>query len=124
MIYSLSIFIVSFVGMIIMIVVKLFEIRIGKDFVFVVWRNKIDEYTHLWFAKVKKFVTSKERNTIAFVKNIPVQILALVSKLHVYLHKRYGKQVDMIKGRKIPTNKGSVSFFINSISEYKKEIKR
>lgn len=107
-----------------MILIKLFELKSGRDFIFVVWRNKIDKFAHLWFAKVKTIISSKEREFIIFVKNIPVQILSYVSRLHLYLHKRYGKQVDMIKGRNITSNKGSVSFFINSISEYKKEIKR
>ena len=107
-----------------MILVKLFELKSGKDFIFVVWRNKIDGYAHLWFAKAKKFIIAKEHSSIAFMKNIPVKVLHLVSVVHVYLHKKYGKQIDMIKGRSVPTNKGSVSFFVNSISEYKKEIKR
>ena len=107
-----------------MISIKLFELRRGKDFIFARWRNKIDNYAHLLFAKTKKIIIEKERNFISYIKNIPVKVLYLVSRLHVYLHKRYGKQIDMIKGRSIPTNKGQVSFFVNSISEYKKEIKR
>lgn len=124
MIYSLTIFIFACLAMIVMVIVKLFELKSGRDFIFVVWRNKIDKFAHLWFGKTKKFIVSKERDFIIFVKNVPVQILGFVSKLHMFLHKRYGKQVDMIKGRNIPSNKSSVSFFINSISEYKKEIKR
>ena len=107
-----------------MISVKLYELKTGRDFIFIRWRNKIDEQAHKWFAKTKIFVTQKERSTIAFIKDVPVKVLYIVSKLHVYLHSRYGKHVDMIKGRSIPTNKGSVSFFVNSNSEYKKEIKR
>jgi hypothetical protein len=107
-----------------MILVKLFELRAGKDFVFVVWRNKIDELAHVWFAKAKIFIAEKERSSIVFIKNIPVKALYVVSHIHMYMHKKYGKHVDMIKGRTVPTNKGNVSFFVNSISEYKKEIKR
>jgi hypothetical protein len=107
-----------------MILVKLFELKAGRDFIFIRWRNKIDEYTHLWFNKTKIFITSKEKISIAFVKNLPVRALDMISKLHVFMHKKYGKHVDMIKGKNIPTNKGQVSFFVNSISEYKKEIKR
>lgn len=107
-----------------MITVKHFELKAGKDFIFVVWRNKIDEYAHLWFTNTRKFVAIRERSVISFVKNIPLKVLHLVSVIHMYLHKKYGKQIDMIKGRTVPTNKGQVSFFVNSISEYKKEIKR
>jgi hypothetical protein len=124
MIYSLTIFILSCVGMLLMISIKLFELRAGRDFIFIRWRNKIDEVAHLWFSKTKIFISSKERNTIAFVKSLPVKALHVVSKIHMYMHKKYGKQIDMIKGRSIPANKGQVSFFVNSISEYKKEIKR
>jgi hypothetical protein len=110
--------------MMFMVLVKLFELRTGKDFVFVVWRNKIDKHVHLWFAKIKKFIVAKEQSLIYLIKNIPLKVLYLVSVVHIYLHKKYGKHVDMIKGRSIPTNKGNVSFFVNSISEYKKEVKR
>lgn len=124
MIYSITFFVLACFGMVTMIIVKLLELRAGKDFVFVVWRNRIDEYAHLLFIRMKKFIVAKERESILFVKSIPVKVLDIVSKVHMYLHKKYGKRVDMIKGRSIPANKGSVSFFINSISEYKKEIKR
>ena len=124
MIYSLIIFILSCIGMLLMILVKLFELKTGRDFILAQWRQKIDKHAHVWFAKTKDFVLKAEKGAVAFVKNIPIHTLELVSKLHMYLHKKYGKRVDMIKGRTIPTNKGSVSFFINSISEYKKEIKR
>ena len=107
-----------------MVLVKLFELKTGKDFILADWRNKIDKHVHVWFAKTKEFIVRIEKSTVVFIKNIPIHTLELVSKLHMYLHKKYGKRVDMIKGRTIPTNKGSVSFFINSISEYKKEIKR
>ena len=124
MIYSLTIFILSCLGMLAMILVKLFELKTGRDFIFIRWRNKIDEFAHVWFSKTKIYIVTKEHNTIAFIKNIPVKVLHLVSVVHMYLNKRYGKHVDMIKGRSIPANKGQVSFFVNSISEYKKEIKR
>jgi hypothetical protein len=124
MIFSLTIFILSCLGMLSMILVKLFELKTGRDFIFIRWRNKIDKFAHLWYSKTKIFIVSKEHSSIAFIKNIPVKILHLVSVVHVYLYKRYGKHVDMIKGRSVPTNKGQVSFFVNSISEYKKEIKR
>lgn len=107
-----------------MIMVKFFELKSGKDFIFVRWRNKIDEYTHLWFTQSKIFISSKEKSFIIFVKNLPVRALHMVSNLHVFMHRKYGKHVDMIKGKNVPTNKGQVSFFVNSISEYKKEIKR
>ncbi len=125
MIYSLIIFILSCVGMLFMILVKLFELKTGKDFIFVKWRKEIDKHAHVWFANTKAFVVKLEKSAVVFIKNIPLHTLEIVSKIHMYLHKKYGKRVDMIKGRTIPTNnKGSVSFFINSISEYKKEIKR
>ncbi len=107
-----------------MIIVKLFELKTGKDFILVRWRNKIDEYAYIYFSKTKKFISNKEKSTIIFVKSIPFRVLHLVSLLHSYLQKKYGKHVDMIKGRSVPSNKGSVSFFVHSISEYKKEIKR
>lgn len=107
-----------------MILVKLFELKSGRDFMFIRWRSKVDKYAHLWFTKIKTSIVLIERKSIAFVKNIPVKALHIVSGVHVYMHKKYGKHVDMIKGRSVPTNKGSVSFFVNSISEYKKEIKR
>jgi hypothetical protein len=107
-----------------MILVKHFELKAGRDFIFIRWRNKIDGFAHTWFSKTKKFIVSKERSSIAFVKSIPVRVLHLVSVVHMYLHKKYGKQIDIIKGRSVPANKGQVSFFVNSISEYKKEIKR
>ena len=116
MIYSLTFFILACVGMLLMVLIKHFELKAGRDFIFIRWRNKIDEFAHAWFSKTKTFIVSKEHSSIAFVKNIPVKVLHLVSVIHLYLHKRYGKQIDMIKGRTVPTNKGQVSFFVNSIS--------
>lgn len=124
MIYSLSIFVLAFVGMVFMMLVKFYEIKTGSDFIFIRWRKKIDYYAHVWFAKTKIFVLKKEHQIVSLIKGIPLNVLNIVSRLHNYLHSRYGKHIDMIKGRNTPTNKGSVSFFVSAISEYKNEIKK
>ena len=122
MITLLIIFSCACIAMCAMISIKVYELKTGNEFIFIRWRKNIDQVSHSWFSKLKNFVTLKERDFIAFTKKIPVHILKIVSNLHDYLYRRYGKHVDMIKGRNIPTNKGSVSFFVSAISEYKNEI--
>lgn len=110
--------------MVLMIVVKLYELKTGREFIFVRWRTKVDQYAHISFSKTKLFLATKEHQVVVFVKSLPARALNTVSHFNDYLHKRYGKHIDMIKGRSVPTNKGSVSFFVSAISEYKKEINK
>ena len=110
--------------MVLMVLIKLHELKTGKEFIFVRWRTKIDRYAHVSFSKLKLFVLTKEHQVADFVKGLPAKVLNVVSRFNDYLHKRYGKHIDMIKGRSVPTNKGSVSFFVSAISEYKNEIKK
>jgi len=123
MITLLIIFGCACIAMCAMISIKVYELKTGSEFIFVRWRKNIDNVSHAWFSKLKLFAASKERAFIVFVKTMPVYVLKTVSSFNDYLHKRYGKHVDMIKGRNVPTNKGSVSFFVSAISEYKNEIK-
>ena len=106
-----------------MVGIKLYEIRSGREFILARWRNNIDRISHSWFLRGKIFVASQEHKVVVLVKSMPVRALGVVSSLHEYMHRRYGKQINMIKGRGVPTNKGSVSFFVSAISDYKKEIR-
>ena len=107
-----------------MILIKIHELKIGKEFIFVRWRTKIDYYAHVSFSKIKLLVLKREHQVVYFVKSLPAKVINTVSHFNDYLHRRYGKHVDMIKGRSIPANKGSVSFFVSAISEYKNEVKK
>lgn len=121
---SIIIFACACAGMMLMILVKLHELKTGREFILVRWRTKIDRYAHVSFSRARVFVAEKEHKAVFFLKGLPARALNLVSSFNDFLHKRYGKHIDMIKGRSVPTNKGSVSFFVSSISEYKKEIKQ
>lgn len=107
-----------------MILIKLHELKTGKEFILVRWRNEVDRFANISFSKLRLFVVNQEHQVLIFLKGLPGKALGLVSGLNELLHKKYGKHIDMIKGRSTPTNKGSVSFFVNAISEYKKEVKR
>ena len=124
MIFSLVLLTCALVGMILMILIKNHEIKTGKEFIFAYWRMKIDHYAHTSFSKLKSFVLTKEHQAVVFLKSIPVKALNSISHFNDYIHKRYGKHIDMVKGRSIPKNKGSVSLFVSAISDYKNEIKK
>ena len=110
--------------MLLMVLIKIHELKIGKEFIFVRWRTKIDRFAHVSFSKTKLFLLKREHQVVYFVKSLPAKVINAVSRFNDYLHRRYGKHVDMIKGRSVPANKGSVSFFVSAISEYKNDIKK
>lgn len=122
MITSIIIFFLAFIGMAAIVAVKHFELEKGREFIFIRWRRKIDSFAHISFAKTKLFVVKKEHQAVSFVKDIPARVLNWVSTFNEFLHKKYGKHIDMIKGRSVPENKNSASFFVNAISEYKKDL--
>lgn len=119
---SLIIFLCAILGMASMVSIKLYELKRGSEFVLVKWRKAADRLVQEGLLKTKIFIVAQEHRTITFVRNLPARGLHFVAWFNEYLHNRYGKHIDMIKGKGAPSGKGQASFFMSAISEYKKDL--
>ena len=119
---SATIFLVALIGIFLMVAVKLYELKKGEEFVFIKWRKKTDVFIHSWILRAKNFINDSEHQIVSAVKGFPLKVLHFISWLNEIMHKRYGKHIDLIKGRNTPSNSGSASFFVSTIAEYKKDL--
>ncbi|HYC34356.1 MAG TPA: hypothetical protein VEC13_01340 [Candidatus Paceibacterota bacterium] len=113
---AIIIFAVSFLGIIAVLFNKLQHINKGKAFVSVSARTD---------ARVEQF----SKNTVGLVKHAPKMVaqtaafLAIKGSLAAYekakkkVYPRIAHLVDAVKGKDIPKNRGSASFFLASIKK-------
>ena len=67
-----------------------------------------------WFAK---FYQATSRDIVELVKDSPHIVLHFLSKVFYFLYKKTRKLVDLIKGNKIKTDRGSVSIYLKKIEK-------
>ncbi len=111
---AITIFAISFVGIIFMLANKARHLSTGRAFV------SVSDDTN---AKVLKV----SRDTAVMIKNAPkivaqtAAFLALKGSVIVYekakkkIYPKIAHLVDAVKGKDVPKNKGSASFFLTSI---------
>lgn len=68
-----------------------------------------------YFARARAFA-------ISTFFTIAHEVLHFIGIVGLKLKERHGKWLDMVKGKGVIKNKGSVSFFLKDVSEYKKTI--
>jgi len=122
MIIANTIFGLSFVGIIAVLVNKVQHMHKGKAFVSVSIETD---------AKVQKI----SKTTISVVKNLPkiithtIAFLALkysviaFEKAKKKIYPRISHLIDAVKGKHVPKNKGSASFFLTSLKKDEKTLK-
>jgi hypothetical protein len=114
MIVAGTIFGISLLGIIFMLLNKMRQLSTGRAYI------SVSEHTN---AKVQKI----SQDTALMIKNAPkvvaqtVAFLALKGTVIVYekakkkIYPKIAHLVDAVKGKDVPKNKGSASFFLTSI---------
>ncbi len=108
--------------MLIMIVAKYIENSKGKTFIKFTkpeWDWHITRKFHI--TKHKLNHVSRESLADFFHKFAKISELVLV-KMATVLEKKFSRMSDMIRGRRVIKNRGSVSFFLKNIEEHKKKL--
>lgn len=129
MLYIIILFYLSLATIIIMVGWKLVSLRklklsliegVEKEF-----HGKFYEISHrLWYALRVKYFTQIRTLIVQIFYVIAHEILRVVGIWGQKLKERHSKWFDMVKGKGEVNNKnGSVSFFLQDVSEYKKSIK-
>lgn len=106
-----------------MFVFRLIELKTRREF-FSSFRKKSDIFIlKIWKSIYYSFdsVTSRISDEL---HKIPRIIAHFVSDIWEFMTERSSKYSDLIRGKKVLKNKGSASFFISSVAEYKKELKK
>lgn len=126
------------------IIITLFYLSLGTILAMVLWKllvfrnlklslvdgvekelhGKLYEIIHIaWrFFRLKILVKLKNLILVIFF-TIAHEVLYFVGVLGAKLKKRHGKWFDMVEGKGALRKKGSVSFFLQDVAEYKKTLK-
>lgn len=123
MIFYSIVFVCAVCVMLLTLAIRAYEIKRGETSLLYRTRKNLDIFARQAYTRSRVWIVEKENATVLMVKSIPGRALSLVSRFNDYVHVKYGKHIDLIKGRATPIHKGSASFFVNAISEYKREIK-
>ena len=106
---------ISAVIVLLMVSVRYFKIAYaktdGNSFVRV--DNKINSVWS-WFRKI--FMDTSD-DIAELIKDIPHLSMHFLNRIFYRLYKKTKKIVDLIKGKRIKTDKGSVSIYLKSIDE-------
>lgn len=120
---STILFILSLLGIILMIYLKFFELRTGKELLISKISSNTNHIVHDYFVKVKKFISYFNRKTaLALIQWIAYHILSWVREMYIklrklaHMHPPSKKVLDMVRGKgEVNMNKGS-SIYLKMIS--------
>lgn len=86
--------------------------------------GKLYDTIHMWWRTMsEKYVVQIRAVLISLFYAIAHEVLRLMLILGQKLKARHSKWFDMVKGKGAIHKKGSVSFFLRDVAEYKKSIK-
>ncbi|MFZ2621408.1 MAG: hypothetical protein WAX85_03345 [Minisyncoccia bacterium] len=117
---TIILFIVSMFGIGIMIASKVFEIKVRKIHFLAKIFTKGDEKIHKTISVVTfKYYRYKKIIEIFVFEFLPSYLYELLVKMKDFVSKKYYSAGDNFRGRKILRNNGSVSFFLERLSDDK-----
>lgn len=106
---------VSIIIMFLLISIRYFSLAYAKSSSNFLYKS--DKKINSYFFGIKRFFNHLTESVTDFFKNIPHLLLNILNKILFKLYKKTKKLVDLIKGNKVPTNKGSVSLFLKRIEK-------
>ncbi|MCK9345117.1 MAG: hypothetical protein M0P64_03285 [Candidatus Pacebacteria bacterium] len=87
--------------------------------------GKLYENIHrAWYLFKEKVWARVKYFSLALFFTIAHEVLHYVGVWGMKLKQRHGKWFDMVEGKGVLRKKGSVSFFLQDVAEYKKTLKR
>lgn len=86
--------------------------------------GKLYETIHeMWHVFRIKVLARIRTVTLALFYSVAHEVLHFTELIGKKLKERHGKWFDMVKGKGVLRKKGSVSFFLQDVAEYKKSLK-
>lgn len=76
-----------------------------------------------WHVFRTKYLVEARAFIVALYYVVAQKVLRFVLDTMRKIQARHGKWYDMVKGKGVPKKKGSVSFFLRDVAEYKKSLK-
>lgn len=117
-----TLFAISFLGMFVMVGSKIFEIKVRKVEKIVSLCRRGDAKIHQFVEKaIAKYNLYRKIVHIFIFDFLPSYAYELSVKLKDYLAKKYYEAGNKFRGRRILRDNGSVSAFLQNISEHKAE---
>ena len=113
------------VGMVVWKLISLRELKLSLiEGVEKELHGKLYEAIHVWWrVVVEKYAAQARAFLVALFYTVAHEVLHLTLILGQKLKARHSKWFDMVKGKGAIHKKGSVSFFLRDVAEYKKSIK-
>lgn len=122
MITALTLLILSFIGMIVVMWGKSVEMATGKN-VLHISNQERDLRLNQWYGDVMYQITHVSFNSLK--KNLHAVIVVVENfflRMFVRLGKKFTVIGDIVRGRNLPKNRGSVSFFLKNIEEKEENV--
>jgi hypothetical protein len=124
MYFTIIIFSVALLGIIVMIVSKHFEIKGSKKYVLSRLADRTDYVFQTVYAKVRFIISHINRhNAIAYLQWIAFHILSFFRTLYIHIreaahrHPHSKKVIDMVTGKIDVNQNGGASFYLKQIAE-------
>ena len=117
-----TIFFISMIGLLMMVFWKVFEIKVKKinflSNIFTRGDERIHDFINLI---VLRYLRLKKIVNIFIFDFLPLYLYELLGKTKDYASKKYYKIGDKFRGERILKSTGSVSFFLERLSEDKNQ---
>ena len=117
-------FIVSIVVMVLMMILRSFELITGRNIISEKFRDITDRKIIILWNKASRYLNARKKEFHNFLDHIPVFFARILYIILKWMRKKGDRFFNMVKGKGALTNKGSASFFLNSIHEHKKGEKK
>ena len=87
------------------------------------FHGKFYEMVHVWWYEFRVTYVARARTlALSLFYTIAHEMLRVVGVWGQKLKQRHSKWFDMVKGKGVVKKKGSVSFFLQDVAEYKKSL--
>ena len=118
MITALSLLILSLLAMVVMIYMKMVEMRTGKHLIF---NDKSDQFVASSYAGTRKFFHRWNWRTMRlFYHFVLEKIEDFFLNIYRRTRRKFDKPVSLVKGQgDLPTEKSDSSFYLKNIQEHK-----
>jgi len=117
-------FIVSIVGMLFMIILRTIELTMRRSIISEKFRDMTDRKIIFLWNKGNRFIVARKKSFKKFTDSIPVFFARILYIILRWIRRKGDRFFNMIKGKGALTNKGSASFFLNSIHKHKEDSKK
>jgi hypothetical protein len=120
----INIFAISAIIMVVMVLFKMLEIKIGRDIISIKFRNALDELIiDIWKISVE-WIRLKRKKIFHELRKIPIFILHLLIAFWGFALRKTLKAVSLVQGRIDGSAKGYVSDHLRAVEHYEEELRK